>query len=58
MLERIENLYGDKLNDKQLKGIESNLDSMIEILEKIRSFPLENSDEPYFIFKPYTREKK
>jgi hypothetical protein len=58
MFERIKTLYGDRLDKEQLAAIEKSLDPMIDVLEKIRSYPLENSDEPYTIFKPYRKDQK
>jgi hypothetical protein len=58
MFERIKILYEDRLNDEQLAAIESGLDQMISVLDKIRSVPLENSDEPFSIFKPYRKDRK
>ena len=56
MFERIKALYGDRLDEEQLATIEASLEPMIDILEKIRAVPLENSDEPYSIFKPYRKD--
>lgn len=58
MFNRIKELYGDKLTDEQLAAIEASLDPMISVLEKLRSVPLENSDEPYSVFKPYRKDRK
>ena len=58
MFERVKNLYGDRLNEEQLAAVEASLDPIMDVLEKIRSFPLENSDEPYSIFKPYRKDRK
>ena len=43
---------------EQLAAIEASLDPMIDVLEKIRAVPLENSDEPYSIFRPYRKDRK
>ena len=58
MLERIKVLYGDRLDEEQLAAIEASLDPMIDVLEKIRGIPLENSDEPYSVFRPYRKDRK
>jgi Asp-tRNA(Asn)/Glu-tRNA(Gln) amidotransferase C subunit len=55
---RVKELYGDKLDDRQLSAIEANLDPMIKVLEQLRSVPLENSDEPYSVFKPYRKDRR
>jgi len=58
IFKRIKELYGDKLNDEQLSAVESSLDPMIKVLEQLRSVPLENSDEPYSVFKPYRKARQ
>lgn len=58
IFKRIKELYGDKLNDEQLSAVESSLDPMIKVLEQLRSVPLENSDEPYSVFKPYRKDRQ
>jgi hypothetical protein len=57
MYERVKTLYGDRLDEEQLAAIEASLDPMISLLEKIRDVPLENSDEPYSVFKPYRKNR-
>jgi hypothetical protein len=57
MFERVKTLYGDRLNEEQLAAVEASLDPIIDVLEEIRSFPLENSDEPYSVFKPYRKDR-
>jgi hypothetical protein len=58
MFERVKTLYGDMLDKEQLAAIESGLDQMISVFDKIRSVPLENSDEPFSVFKPYKKDRK
>jgi Asp-tRNA(Asn)/Glu-tRNA(Gln) amidotransferase C subunit len=58
IFKRVKELYGDKLTDEQLAAIEASLDPMISVLEQLRSVPLENSDEPYSVFKPYRKDRK
>ena len=57
MFERIKVLYGDRLDEEQLAAVEASLDPMIAVLEQIRAVPLENSDEPYSVFKPYRKDR-
>ena len=57
MYERIKVLYGDKLDEEQLAAVEASLDPVINVLEQIRAVPLENSDEPYSVFKPYRKDR-
>ena len=58
MFERVKTLYGDRLDEEQLAAVEASLDPMITVLEQLRSIPLENSDEPYNVFKPYRKDEK
>ena len=57
MFERIKVLYGDRLDEEQLAAVEASLDPMMTVLEQIRGVPLENSDEPFSIFKPYRKDR-
>lgn len=58
MFERVKALYGDRLDGEQLAAVEASLDPMITVLEQLRGIPLENSDEPYSVFKPYRKDEK
>ena len=58
MFERVKALYGDRLDEEQLAAVETSLDSVIMVIEQLRSIPLENSDEPYNLFKPYRKDEK
>ena len=44
MFERVKALYGDRLDEEQLAAVETSLDSVIMVIEQLRSIPLENSD--------------
>jgi len=55
MFNRIKAVYGDRLDEEQLRGVEEALDKIIANLEQIRTIPLCNSDEPIHIFKPHRR---
>ena len=57
MFNRVKELYGEKLTEDQLTAIEASLSPMISVLEQLRSVPLENSDEPYSVFKPYRKDR-
>jgi hypothetical protein len=58
MFERIKTLYGDRLDEEQLKAVEASIDPMIAGVEQLRKTPLENSDEPYSVFKPYRKDRR
>src|SRR5262249_17902982 len=46
--------YGDRLNEEQKADVRKSMLSTQEALEKLRAFPLENSDEPATPFRPLT----
>jgi len=52
-------LYGDRLNEEQKANIKKMCAELQPMLERIRSFPLENGDAPSLYLKPLVeREKK
>ena len=51
---KIQNLlrkYGDRLNDQQKAEVRKSILQGQESLEKLRAFPLDNSDEPATVFR-------
>jgi hypothetical protein len=48
--------YGDRLSDEQKADIRRIMAESQEGLEKMRAFPLENSDQPADAFRAYRRE--
>ena len=58
MFERVKTLYGDRLDEEQLAAVEASIDPMITVLDALRSIPLENSDEPYSVFKPHRKDRQ
>jgi len=58
MYKRVKELYGNRLTEEQLAAVEASLDPMIKVLEQLRNIPLENSDEPYSVFKPYRKDRQ
>ena len=49
----IKERYGDRLSDEELTEVRKGVERMVEAAEKLRAVKLENSDEPFFIFRPY-----
>ena len=50
--------YGDRLNDKQKADIRRIMAESQDGLEKMRTFKLENSDQPADAFRAYRKEEK
>ena len=49
--------YGERLTEEQLESVEKSLKSVMDAGKALRGVPLENSDEPYNVFRPYRRKK-
>ncbi len=53
----VEERYGERLTEEQLESVEKSLKSVMDAGKALREVPLENSDEPYNVFKPYRRKE-
>ncbi len=49
--------YGERLKEEQLEHVENSLKRVLDAGKALREVPLENSDEPYNVFRPYRREE-
>ena len=49
--------YGDWLGPEELEGVRKGVAAVVEAAEALRSVKLENSDEPFSVFKPYRKEE-
>ena len=49
----IKERYGDRLSEEELTEVRKGVERMVEAAEKLRAVKLENSDEPFFVFRPY-----
>lgn len=47
--------YGDRLGPEELEGVRKGVEAIVEAAKALRSVKLENSDEPFSVFKPYRR---
>ena len=56
-MELVKERYGERLTEEQLENVENSLKRVMEAGKALRDTPLENSDEPYNVFKPYRREE-
>jgi hypothetical protein len=57
MMELVRERYGERLTEEQLEQVENGLKRVMEAGKALRDTPLENSDEPYNVFRPYRREE-
>lgn len=48
--------YRQHLTAEQLEAVEKGVDSLAEMLAKLRAVPLANHEEPFTSFIPYRRE--
>ena len=48
--------YGDRLSPEELEEVRKGVEAIVEAAEALRAVKLENSDEPFSVFKPYRRE--
>ena len=52
----VKRLYGDRLDDEQLKGVRTGVETIVRASEAVRAVRLENGDEPFSVFVPYREE--
>lgn len=48
--------YGERLTEEQFEHVENSLKRVMDAGKALREVPLENSDEPYNMFRPYRRK--
>lgn len=56
-MELVKERYGERLTEEQLEHVSKSLKTVLDAGKALRETPLENSDEPYNVFKPYRREE-
>ena len=49
--------YGKRLTPGELDEILGGIEKLTEAAMALRKIPLENGDEPFFVFKPFRGEK-
>jgi hypothetical protein len=47
--------YGDRLTSEELEEVKKGVESIAETARALREVKLENWDEPFSIFKPFSR---
>ena len=53
----VQTLYGSKVNSEELREIQNQVDTIMESINTLRSFPLQNNDEPALHFTPYRKDE-
>jgi len=53
----VQTLYGSKVNSEELREIQNQVDTIMESINTLRSFPLQNNDEPVLHFTPYRKDE-
>lgn len=56
LFEFIRDLYGDRLTDEELEEVRNGVEHIAETAAALRSIKLENSVEPFSVFKPHRKE--
>ena len=49
--------YGERLTEEQFEHVENSLKRVMAAGKALREVPLDNSDEPYNVFRPYRRKE-
>ena len=57
LMELVRERYGERLTDEQLEHVSKSLKTGLDAGKALRETPLENSDEPYNVFRPYRRKE-
>lgn len=52
----VKRLYGDRLDDRQLEGVRTGVETIVRASQAVSAVRLENGDEPFSVFTPYREE--
>ena len=52
----VKRLYGDRLDDKQLEGVRTGVETIVRASQAVSAVKLANGDEPFSVFVPYREE--
>ena len=59
LFEFMKNQYGHLIFDQELEEVKKKVKDIVETAESLRSVKLDNSDEPFSVFKPcFVRDEK
>lgn len=56
LFEMVKDRYGDRLSAEELEEVRKGVEGIAKAAKALRGVKLENSDEPFSIFKPYRKE--
>ena len=57
LMELVKERYGERLTEEQLEHVENSLKRVMEAGKALWDVSLDNSYEPYNVFKPYRRKE-
>lgn len=52
----VKRLYGDRLDEKQMEGVRTGVETIVRASQAVSAVRLENGDEPFSVFVPYREE--
>lgn len=52
----VKRLYGDRLDEEQLDGVRTGVETIVRASQAVSAVRLENGDEPFSVFVPYREE--
>ena len=52
----VKRLFGDRLDEKQLEGVRTGVETIVRASQAVSAVRLENGDEPFSVFVPYREE--
>jgi hypothetical protein len=50
--------YADHLSEEELEEISNGVETIVKAAEAMKAVKLENSDEPFSVFKPFERSNR
>ncbi len=53
----VEEKYGDRLTPEELEKVKKGVERVTETARALREVKIENWDEPFIVFRPYTKEE-
>jgi hypothetical protein len=57
LFDLVKQRYGDRLTRDELNEVLESVESFVKIAEELRLVKLENKNEPFSVFKPFSKEK-
>ena len=57
LFEVVRQRYGDRLDEQQLEAVRKEVGEIAENAEVLRAVKLDNGDQPFFVFEPYSKDE-